>query len=206
MPRPSRADARRRELLPEVARTFAELGYRRATTAELAARCGIQENVLYRLWPDKKAMFLAAIELVYEGSREVWERLEAEGDGAGAARRILEYEAAHHGEYGFHRIVFGGLSEADDPEIREALRRMYGRFQEFIRDRIVAHRRAHGGDGPDADRAAWAVVGLGTMINIGRELDLLDADGRRGLMREIGEVLLARDPRTRPGAPRDAPG
>ena len=49
MPRPSKADERRRELLPLVAEAFSELGYRRATTAELAARCGVQENILYRL-------------------------------------------------------------------------------------------------------------------------------------------------------------
>ena len=65
MPRPNHSAQRRRELTPIVARTFAELGFRRTTTAELARRCGVRENVLYRLWPDKKAMFIAAIEYVY---------------------------------------------------------------------------------------------------------------------------------------------
>ena len=190
MPRPSRAAERRRDLLPVVARTFAELGYRRATIAELAQRCGFQENVLYRLWPDKKAMFLAAIEFVFDGSRDTWARLLAEGEDATAGARILEYESAHHGEFGLHRIVFTGLSEADDPEIRAALRGMYGRFQEFIRERIEAHREGTGADGPDPARAAWAVVGLGTVINIGRELGLLDADERRRLMAEVGGTML----------------
>ena len=62
MPRPSQSNEKRRQLLPVVARTFAELGYRRVTTAELAKRCNVRENILYRLWPDKKAMFVAAID------------------------------------------------------------------------------------------------------------------------------------------------
>ena len=49
MPRPDRSPDRRRELAPVLARAFAELGYRRATTAELAERCGVQEKALYRL-------------------------------------------------------------------------------------------------------------------------------------------------------------
>ena len=36
MPRPSRQDERRREVLPILAQAFAELGYRKAPTAELA--------------------------------------------------------------------------------------------------------------------------------------------------------------------------
>ena len=56
MPRVSRLAEKRRELLPIVARAFADLGYRRTTTAALAGSCGVQENILYRLWPDKKAM------------------------------------------------------------------------------------------------------------------------------------------------------
>ena len=57
MARPNLSDARRRELIGTVATTFAELGYRRTTTANLAERCGVQEAILYRLWPDKRAMF-----------------------------------------------------------------------------------------------------------------------------------------------------
>ena len=41
-----RIEQRRRELAPLLARAFAELGYRRATTAELAVRCGVQEKAL----------------------------------------------------------------------------------------------------------------------------------------------------------------
>jgi len=193
MPRPSHLNERRQELMPIVARTFAELGYHRATTAELAHRCGIQENILYRLWPDKKAMFIAAIEYVYHSAADAWNELLADdGSGRTTAERLLTYESKHHGDYGYYRVVFAGLSETDDPEVREALREMYGRFQQFIRRQIGAHRGANDKRlVPDAEVAAWAVVGLATVADIGRELGLLSDRRRTRLLADVGKMVLS---------------
>ncbi len=192
MPRPDRSAERRRELVPVLARTFADLGYRRTTTAELAERCAVRENVLYRLWPDKRAMFVAAIEHVYERSESTWnELLAAAEEGSSPAEVVLEHEAGHHGEHGLYRIVFAGLSETDDPEIADAMKRLYGRFQRFVRRQVEAHRsgaRATASDDPGL--VAWAIVGLGTVANIGRELGLLSARSRRRLFGELGRALL----------------
>jgi AcrR family transcriptional regulator len=192
MARASRAREKRRELLPILAQAFAELGYRRTTTAELAARCGVQENILYRLWPDKKAMFIAALGHVYDSSRAIWRQvLAASGDGQSAAQRLLEYEAQHHGEFGRYRLVFAGLSETDDPDIRAALADMYRQYQRFIARHIAAHRAAGGGRGrPDPGLAAWAVVGLGTVASLGRELGLVGARQRRRLLAAVGGLVL----------------
>jgi AcrR family transcriptional regulator len=192
VPRHSQSTEKRRELLPIVARTFAELGYRRTTTAELSGRCGVQENILYRLWPDKKAMFIAAIGHVYDLSVAIWGRLLAEDGGARTtAERLLEYEAGHHGEFGHYRIVFAGLSETDDPDIRAALADMYQRYQRFVREQIAAHQaKRPKAARPDAALAAWAVIGLGTVANISREFGLLSDRQRRRLLAEIGRLLL----------------
>src|SRR5262249_44206974 len=139
MPRRNRLAERRRELTPVLASAFADLGYRRATTAAIAERCKVGENILYRLWPDKKAMFLAALDHVFTVSESVWQRLIAESrDAADAFDKLLEYESKHQGEHRLYRIVFAGLSETDDPDIRSALRSLYGRFHRFVRDRIEA--------------------------------------------------------------------
>jgi AcrR family transcriptional regulator len=147
----------------------------------------VQENILYRLWPDKRAMFVAAIDYVYDLSTEKWEALLAGADrDTSAAERILEYESKHHGEFGLYRIVFAGLTETDDDQVRAALRRMYGRYQEFIERRIGEHR----GDARGADLAAWAIVGLGTVSSIARDLGLMDAAARRRLWKQVGPTLL----------------
>jgi AcrR family transcriptional regulator len=177
-----------KRLLPIVAAAFAELGYRRATTAQLARRCGVRENILYRAWPSKKAMFLAAIEYVFESSLRRWQQVLARVTDGGAAQRVLDFEAVHHGEHGLYRIVFAGLSETDDPEIRAALRAMYRRFHRFIVEQVG---RSGGGRRPaERELAAWGLVGLGTVSNISRELRLFSGEDRGRLFRQIGRLLV----------------
>lgn len=192
MPRPDRSPERRRELLPVLARAFAELGYRRATTSELARRCGVQEKALFRLWPDKRAMFLAALEQVFAESEHVWSELaRTRAKGVSAAERLLSHEAEHHGEHRLYRIIFAGLSETDDPAIREALAALYGRFQRLIQREVEEHRRGRRRAGAlDPALAAWAIVGLGTVANLGRELELLPARERARLFASAGKALL----------------
>jgi AcrR family transcriptional regulator len=192
MARPSQVDEKRRELIPVVARAFAELGYRRTSTAELAQRCGVQENILYRLWSDKKAMFIAAIDYVYELAAGIWEDVLAGPQKGSPAEKLLDYEAKHLGEYGYSRIVFAGLSEADDPDIRRALSGMYQRYQTFVRSQVGAHRSKldRRTKRPDDDLTAWAFVGLGTVALIARELKLLNERERRRLLAEVGHELL----------------
>lgn len=193
MGRPSLSIQRRRELSPVLAAAFAEHGYRRITTAELARRCGLQETQLYRLWPDKKAMFLAALEYVGESSVESWSRLLARPGKGSPAERFLAYESEHHGESGMYRLVFAGLSETDDPHIRLALQNLYRRMQGFLEDQIQAHRETEGIKGEarvDATLAAWAAVGLGTLNTIVRELALLPEAKRRKLLADAGRLLM----------------
>jgi AcrR family transcriptional regulator len=195
MPRPDRSVDRRRELAPVLARAFAELGYRRATTAQLASRCGVQEKALYRLWPDKRAMFLAALDQVFAESEAVWARLSTEAKpGESTAERLLSHEAEHHGEHRLYRIVFAGLSETDDPVIREALGSLYGRFQRLIQTQVERHRKGRKRSAElDPALTAWAIVGLGTVANIARELELLRARDRGRLLGEAGARLLRED-------------
>jgi len=191
MARPNRSDERREELLPVLVETFVERGYRRTTTAELARRTELQENQLYRLWPDKRAMFVAALDHVYRTSEETWAALAAESPGDGTrAERLIAHEARHHGEHGLYRIVFAGLSETDDPVVARALKRLYGRFQRFVVELVEEHREETDAAGVDPALAAWSLIGLGTVANIGRELGLVSARTRRALFENPGRLLL----------------
>lgn len=68
---------------------------------------------------------------------------------------------------------------------------MYRRYHRFIERELAAHRAAAGGTGgPHPSLAAWAVVGLGTVSNIARELGLLGEPRRRRLFASIGRLLL----------------
>jgi AcrR family transcriptional regulator len=191
----SKAQQRRREFTPLVAAAFIELGYRGTTTAQLAQRCGVRENVLYRVWPTKKAMFLDAVEHVYAATMRAWAPLVAgKGTGRTAAERVLNNQADHHGKMRLYRIVFAGLVE-DDPEIKTALRDVYCRFHGFITGLIEQHRRGRSrGAGLGADLTAWAMVGLGAVIDMQRELEIQPVGRRKVLMKQVGMALLDGSP------------
>lgn len=193
MPRPSRIDEQRKSLLPVVARAFEELGYRRATTAEIARRCGVRENILYRLWTDKREMFLASLDSLFERRRGELERANAASGGRTRAERMIAHVARNYGDDSLARVIFAGLAETDDPEIRDALRRMYRNYQSFVENEIRAHRRRD--RSPDAEMAALAIIGLATALNVYAEVGVIPRKGRRSFYERafssVGPFLLA---------------
>lgn len=188
MGRPSRVQEQRRTLLPTVAKAFADLGYHRATTALIARRCGVRENILYRLWRDKKDMFLASLRYVYDLSMETWTAAGRRRPGA-ALLAGLDYESEHIGEFGNYRVLFAALTEAADPDIRAALRRIYRDMHRFLSARVRELRGPSHRSPEDIDLAAWGLISLGTYSTIIRELDLAPRRTRSGLLAVLGRKL-----------------
>jgi len=190
--RPNKTDEQSKMLLPIVCAVFSELGYRRTTTAELARRCDVRENILYRLWPDKKAMFLAAIDDIFRSRAEMWNVILADRPAPKkAVERIIEYESHHQGEFGFYRIVFTALTETDDDDIRVALVGMYKRFHQLVCRQVEAARGS--GDlesGLPTEMAAWGLLGLATISNIIRELKLLSPRQRERMFAGVAKCLV----------------
>jgi AcrR family transcriptional regulator len=193
VPRPNQTLEQTKKLLPTVCQVFSELGYRRTTTAELAQRCAIRENILYRLWPDKKAMFLAALDDIFGTRALAWQKLMADQPTRDVAvERIIKYESRHQGEFGFYRIVFTALTETDDSDIRAALLTMYKSFHQLVSQQVQAGsgRNPRQGDLP-AELAAWGLLGLATISNIIRELKLLPPRQRERMFAAVAERLLS---------------
>lgn len=190
MARPSQIDDQRKMLLPIVCQTFSELGYRRTTTAELALRCEVRENILYRLWPDKKAMFLAAIDDIFQSRAAKWQQVLADlPDPAARVERLIAYEAQHQGEFGFYRVIFTGLAETDDDEMREALIRMYRQFHKLVVQQITTDRKRKADELTESD-AAWGLIGLATISNIIVELKLLGPRQRKQMFEMVAKALV----------------
>jgi len=192
MPRPSQIDERRRELLPVVAKAFAELGYRRATTAALAERCDVHEAILYRLWDDKRAMFLAAIAFLYERRMSEFRKAMRNPQGNGNdMERVIDHVAEHIGKDDLYRIIFAGLAENDAPEIQRALKRMYKNYQGVIEEHIADHRADTSRSGiPGAANSAWAIIGLVTVLNVLRQLNLQPMAHRKEMFKELARFLV----------------
>ena len=190
MPRPSQIDEQRKKLLPIVCRTFSELGYRRTTTAELAQRCEVRENILYRLWPDKKGMFLAAIDDIFQSRAEKWEQILVDlPDPEMRVERLVAYEAQHQGEFGFYRILFTALAETDDDEMRAALIRIYRQFHKLVSQQLLTDHKSDR-DGLTVSDAAGGLLGLATISNIIVELNLLGPRQRKQMFAAVAQALV----------------
>lgn len=193
MARPSQTQEQSKRLLPIVCEVFSELGYRRTTTAELAQRCEVRENILYRLWPDKKAMFLAAIDDIFRSRADVWNAILADRPAPEqAVERIIEYESHHQGESGFYRIVFTALAETDDDDIRNALVDMYKRFHKLVCQQIeTQHEVDNLKSELPTEMAAWGLLGLATISNIILELKLLPPRQRERMFATVAKCLVS---------------
>ncbi|MEU9383753.1 TetR/AcrR family transcriptional regulator, partial [Streptomyces sp. NPDC048279] len=67
MPAPgtsTKSDERRRVLTAAAIDCFAQKGFYGTTTHELAASAGVSQPYLYRLYPNKEALFAAAVDHV----------------------------------------------------------------------------------------------------------------------------------------------
>ena len=183
---------KKKKLLPLIASSFAELGYRRATTAELSKKCKVKEAILYRLWADKKEMFLESLDFITENLIQIWkEQLDNATENKIALELLLNYESKHFGELNNYIIIFSGLNEADDPEIKESLQRMYFQIHSFLVEQITQYKIATGKTtGIETTTLAWAFMGIGTMLTITKHLGMLTATSRERVLEETGKELL----------------
>lgn len=184
---------RKSEFVPVLADAFIELGYQRTTTAELARRCGVRENELYRIWPSKKAMFLDAIRHIFTWTLSAWSKAttdDTDGDKT-PAERLIAHQARDHGHRRFYRIVFSGLTEVNDQEVRLELKTLYERFHQTVTEYVVSDRTDRSTRYALDDRqTAWAIMGIGAIVDIQRELGLLPKTERGELLEAVALAVL----------------
>ena len=68
------AQERRESVIRAAVAEFAITGYHGTTTAVIARRVGVTQPYLFRLFPDKKAIFVAALVRSAEDTRSAFER------------------------------------------------------------------------------------------------------------------------------------
>src|SRR5690349_18762318 len=95
------ADERRESVIRAAVTEFARGGYTGTSTAVIAKRVGVSQPYLFRLFPNKEAMFLAAAERCLEETRQVF---------AEAADGLDGEDALHAMARAYQQLI------ADDPE------------------------------------------------------------------------------------------
>lgn len=170
--------AERREALIEAAvETFAERGFHGTPTTEIAKAAGISQAYLFRLFPTKTDLYVAAVERCYarlsESMRAGAERARAEGlePMEGMA---LAYIALMEDRTTLRATLHAfAAASGDDAEVREAVRKGYGELWALVR-------RLTGAEG-DHMREFFAQGMLCTVL-AGMDAPAIDADWARDLL------------------------
>ncbi|WP_328341406.1 TetR/AcrR family transcriptional regulator [Streptomyces violaceus] len=83
------AQERRENVIRATIAEFAIGGYRGTTTAAIAERVGVTQPYLFRPFPDKKAIFVAALVRSMEDTRLAFERAADGVEGGERARQVM---------------------------------------------------------------------------------------------------------------------
>jgi AcrR family transcriptional regulator len=154
------AEARRADVLRSAVPAFAKGGYHGTSTEEVARAAGISQPYLFRLFPTKKALFLALVEHGFGRVRAAFTA--AVGDLTGEDAMVAMGEA--YGELLRDRdellLQMHCYGACDDEEIAAATRREFGRLW-----REVA--RLSGAD----DEAMQSFFAMGMLMNVIASMD-----------------------------------
>lgn len=204
-PRATRMSAllRREQLLDAAVEAFAEHGFRGASTAGIAARLGVSEPTLFRHFPSKRALYLAAIDRSADQMIARWRAIAA--GCATPLEALLEVGRWYFAELqrdSRHLVLrFRSYGEATDPAVGERVR---ARFREVFAFVEELHERARGEGyiAADTDIRArtWLFMAIGTLLDSTQILGLrsdLRLEDMPGLMMLAMPTLVSPPPRPR---------
>jgi TetR/AcrR family transcriptional regulator len=178
------AAERRDAIIVTATRVFAERGFRRATTAEIAAEAGVSEPILYRHFMSKVELFLACLESAWTDLSERWiAAIEAETDGSKLLESMLEAQRELRSRKPYLSVLLvQALSDAaQDPAINAYMQKHVRRVHELM-TRVLAAAQVGGAVPADRDPSAeaWTHMGISFVSMLAGRLGVMsDADVER---------------------------
>jgi len=184
---------RRQQIIEKAAEIFAAHGLDGARTRQIAEACGINEATLYKHFPSKKALFMAAMTRFHEKTIIGWHKaVEAEPDGLAALRRLVELGLPGlYGDPEFCTSLLHQLAAAiQDEAAREAVTQWITRSYDFRRQ-LIERGIEDGSLRPDldADRYTFLLSGIGWACAVSVALGLGDRFAIERAQRVCEEVM-----------------
>jgi AcrR family transcriptional regulator len=155
------ADERRESVLAAAVTEFARGGLAGTSTEAIAARAGISQPYLFRLFGTKKELFIAATQRCFE---RIEARFRAAADGLAGDAALDAMARAYHDMLGDRDLLLAqlhGYAASGDAEIQAATRGCYGHLWHT----------AEAASGADADTMR-VFFAMGMLWNVAVALDL----------------------------------
>src|SRR4051794_17892086 len=122
------AGERRADVLRTAVAEFARTGFQGTSTEDVARAAGISQPYLFKMWPTKKALFIALVEHGFARVRQAFVDAVGEATGEDALARMGE----RYGELLRDRdqllLQIQAYAACEDNEIGEVTRREFGRL------------------------------------------------------------------------------
>ena len=171
------ADKRKRLIIESARGVFASQSYAHVGTADLAKAAGISEPALYRHFSGKKELFVATIRATGPRLLKIWEDISVDyEDPIETLWAIGVYYYDHLESHSANmKLQFRALSEADDPDIQQALRDNFEAFVDFVTD-TLEEGKARGIVRKEVDSRliAWQFLGIGMTLDLMHMLGVKD--------------------------------
>lgn len=171
------ADQRKEQMLDAAVQLFAERGYARATTAEIAKAAGVTEPIIYRHFSSKKELFIAVLDRTSDLITKTWERqLRSATTPPKRLRRLIGANplVSDRGR-GIYRVIVQAMTEIDDPDILKAMQRHVRALHSFVTREVArAQVEGHVSKQFSPEITAWTLLHLGLGYGILAPLDITD--------------------------------
>jgi AcrR family transcriptional regulator len=150
------ADERREAAIQAAVTEFGLTGYNGTSTGVIAKRIGVSQPYLFRLFPNKKSLFLAAAERCFRSIRQFLEQVTEGLEGEAALRKMcMSYAELISGNDTLRMQLQMYVASVDDDEIREFCRRGWMELWSYVVART----------GVDEGEAA-EFFGTGMLVNV----------------------------------------
>ena len=191
------AARRREQLLDEASKLFAQLGYARATTSQLAKAAGVTEPIIYRHFDSKRDLFIALIERTAAMTLTHWEaRLADAKDPTERLHRLFgDNPMVNEASRDSYRVFLQALTEVDDEGIHIAVVSHVKNLHAFLTREVEAAQTDRKVTQIfTAELIAWLLIHIGLGYGVLNAIHIpgqgIDAKGSH--VREILDRLLAR--------------
>lgn len=186
---------RRKQIIDSAREVFSAQSYAKVGTADLARAAGVSEPALYRYFSGKKELFLATLRATAPKLLDLWHDIAYDLDDP--LETLWTIGVHYYDHLQSHsagmKLQYQAVSEADDPEIREALRENFAGFVDFVAETLEeGQRRGIVRREIDSRLVAWQFLGIGLTLDLMHMLGFtseLDRSKVESWSRLYGEML-----------------
>jgi AcrR family transcriptional regulator len=159
------AEERREAVLEAARHEFGSAGFHGTSTETIAAKAGISQPYLFRLFGTKKELFLASVRRCFRETLETFQRAAEGRRGEEALSAMGEAYRALLADRSRLLLQMQAYAACDDPDVRDVVQQGFGDLYTWI-ERVSG----------ETDEQLTNFFAFGMLLNVVAAMDLLDSD------------------------------